>query len=195
MGDTALNSYPIGGGKIIPVDHTGPASYTTGGETLGNINNMTGISVAGLGSLDMVLGSGSLSESGNYEVKTQQTGLGSRKTFNLLWYAAGVTQGVIDVASSGSPSGMTAGTYPLVFVNTGTGGSGAAGTITVTTSAVTAINITNPGSGYTSAPTVSAATGGTPPTLTATIGSVSGGQVASGTNLSGETVRLGYMGK
>ena len=71
MGDTALNSYPIGGGKIIPVDHTGPKSYTTGGETLGTTNNMTGISVVGLGSLDMVLGSGSLTDSGTYYVFVQ----------------------------------------------------------------------------------------------------------------------------
>ena len=194
MGDTALNSYPIGGGKIIPVDHTGPASYTTGGETLGTTNNMTGISVVGLGSLDMVLGSGSLTDSGTYSVAAQPTGLGSRKTFKLIWSVTGVAQGVIQVTSSGG-SGMTAGTYPLVFVNTGTGGTGAAGTVTVSTSAVTAINITNPGSGYTSAPTVSAATGGTPPTLTAVIGSITGGQVASGTNLSAETVRLIYVGR
>ena len=60
MSDTVLDRFTIGAGKILPVDHTGPASYTTGGETLGNINNMTGISVVGLGSLDMVLGSGSL---------------------------------------------------------------------------------------------------------------------------------------
>lgn len=193
MGDTVLDRFTIGAGKLLPVDHTGPASYTSGGETLGAINNMTGISVVGLGSLDMVLGSGSLSESGSYEVKVQQTGLGSRKTFNLLWYYAPTDGGVTDVVASGSPTGMTAGTYALAF--SGGGGSGAAGAITVTATTVTSIVITDPGSGYTTPPTVTAATGGTPPTLTASIGGSGGTQVAAATNLSGETVRLAYVGR
>ena len=100
MGDTILNSYPIGGGKIIPVDHTGPASYPTGGETLGTTNNMTGISVVGLGSLDMVLGSGSMTESGTYWVYVLQSGTGSRKTFQLLWF--------MPVAGSGTFTGTPA---------------------------------------------------------------------------------------
>ena len=88
MSDTILDRFTIGAGKILPVDHTGPASYTTGGETLGNINNMTGISVAGLGSLDMILGSGTLSVSGNYWVIVKPVGTGPRKTFTLLWFTA-----------------------------------------------------------------------------------------------------------
>lgn len=191
MADTKLNIFTIGQGKIIPSDHTGPASYTSGGETLGQINNMTGVTILGLGSLDAVHAV-NLSVSGNYEVKTQPTGTGERKTFKLLWYFASAASGVTGVTSSGG-SGMTAGTYALSF--SGGGGSGAAGTITVTTSAVTNITITNPGSGYATPPTVSAATGGTPPTLTATIGGTSGTQVPSGTNLSGETVRLSYIGR
>ena len=193
MSDTVLDRFTIGAGKILPVDHTGPASYVTGGETLGVINNMTGISVVGLGSLDMVLGSGSLSDSGNYQVTVQPTGKGVRKTFLLLWYYAGTNSGVTGVTSSGSPTGMTAGTYALAF--SGGGGSGAAGTITVTATAVTSIVITNPGTGYVTPPSVSAATGGTPPTLTATIGGTAGTQVASATSLTGETVRLGYVGR
>jgi hypothetical protein len=84
---------------------------------------------------------------------------------------------------------MTAGTYALTF-STGN----ATGTITVSTSAVTAINITSSGSGYLSVPTVSAATGGTPPTLTATIGIVNGIEVPAGTNLSAETIQLAGFG-
>ena len=55
------------------------------------------------------------------------------------------------------------GTYALVFNNTGTGGSNAAGTYTVVGGAVTTVTLTNPGTGYTSAPTV-ALSSGTPTT-------------------------------
>jgi hypothetical protein len=89
MGDTKLDSFPIGAGKFIPVDHTGPASYTAGGETLGQINNQTGITAQGLSTIDAVEGSGSLSVSGNYSVRIQPTGSGSRKTFKALWFNAG----------------------------------------------------------------------------------------------------------
>jgi hypothetical protein len=101
MSDTQLDSFPIGAGKFLPVDHTGPASYTAGGETLGVVNNMTGIAIKGLGSLDMVLGSGNASLSGNYIVQAQQTGLGNRKTWKLLWFNA-----VAGLADAGVPLGL-----------------------------------------------------------------------------------------
>ena len=193
MGDTVIDRYTCGQGRLIPVDHVGPASYTTGGETLGNTSSTSGQAAVGLGSLDLVITAG-VSNSGNYYLRSKSAGTGIRKSFFLLWFAAGFTEGVNLVTGSGG-SGMTVGTYALSFTNTGTGGTGAAGTITVLTATTYTISVTNPGSGYTSAPTVSAATGGTPPTLTATIGAVSGGEVASGTNLSGETVRLIYAGR
>lgn len=194
MADTKLNDYParLGDKQWVIVDHTGPASYTTGGETLGNANAFTGVSAQGLGSIDAVLPGAGVSVSGNYTFAAQPTGAGSRKTWNLLWYYAAAASGVTGVTSSGG-SGMTAGTYALAF--SGGGGSGAAGTITVTTSAVTNITVTNPGSGYATPPAVTAATGGTPPTLTATIGGTAGTQVSSTTNLSAETVRIGYVGR
>lgn len=89
MADKILDSFPIGAGKIIPVDHTGPASYTAGGETLGTTNNITGITTLGFGALDMVLGSDNLSVSGNYRVRVQPSGAGAQKTSKLLWYNAG----------------------------------------------------------------------------------------------------------
>lgn len=188
MADTRLDLFTIGAGKLIPVDHTGPASYTTGGETLGQINNQTGVTLQGLATLDAVLVCG-VSISGNYTVQSQPTGSGSRKTFKLIWaYSASAGTGVVSVTGSGG-SGMTAGTYALTF-----GSGSAAGTITVTTSAITNVTITNPGS-YTVPPTVSAATGGTPPTLTAVLGGTAGSQIPSATNLSGETVRLVYIGR
>jgi hypothetical protein len=65
-------------------------------------------------------------------------------------------------------AGMTLGTYPVTF--TGGGGSGAAGTFQATSATDGIPTITNPGSGYTSNPTVSVAgTGGTPPPIYAQI--------------------------
>jgi hypothetical protein len=84
----------------------------------------------------------------------------------VLSCTASSSKVVTSVTSSGG-SGMTPGTYPLAF--SGGAGTGAAGSITVGASTVTGINITSQGTGYTSAPTVTTATGGTAPTLTATI--------------------------
>jgi hypothetical protein len=74
---------------------------------------------------------------------------------------------VASVTGSGG-SGMTPGTYPLVF----TGGSPtvpATGTITVLTATTYTIALTNDGTGYTSPPSVTAATGGTPPSFDVTM--------------------------
>lgn len=193
MSDKTLDVFTIGAGKLIPVDHTGPALYTAGGETLGVINNMTGVSVVGLGSIDEVLGSGSLSVSGNYTVQAQPTGTGSRKTFKLIWIFSGVNGQGVTVVQNAAGSGMTVGTtVPIVF--SGGTGSGAAGTVTVLTATTVSITVTNPGT-YTAAPTASVSgTGGTPPTLTVGLATV-GAQVTAGVNLSGETVRIGYVGR
>jgi hypothetical protein len=143
-----------------------------------------------------------LSLSGNYEARFFPTSAGvgsafiragapspSQSGWNARYFFTNINggSGVGSVTNSGG-SGMTAGTYALSF--SGGGGSGAAGTITVSTSAVTATVITNPGTGYTSAPTVSAATGGTPPTLTSHL-SVAGAEVAAGANLTGESFQFG----
>jgi hypothetical protein len=182
---------PVSGrSKWAFFDHYGPTSYVAGGEPLSQ-SVYGGPNPFGLANYTYV--SGGLTNSGNYRVDTLYGGTGNRTKVFLKWSFAGNQQGVNSVTSSGG-SGMTAGTYALTFTNTGTGGSGAAGTITVTTSAVTAIVITSPGSGYFAAPTVSAATGGTPPTLTATVGAAEGGEVAAGTNLSAETIRIMAIG-
>jgi len=178
------NGYPdyIGYRQAFCGWGNGPASYVAGGDptTLQNSRRM----------IDVLFG-GMLSLSGNYIVDAIPSATGERQTWYAVWrYANGGAAGlaVTDVTSSGG-SGMTAGTYNLTF--SGGGGSGAAGTVTVSTSAVTAIKITNGGAGYTTPPSVSAATGGTPPTLTAVLGSAVGSQVVAGTNLSGETVQMG----
>lgn len=114
MSDTILNRYTIGAGKILPVDHSGPKSYPTGGETLGTVNNMTGISVAGLGSIDIIEGSGSLSVSGNYWVMVQPTGSGNRKTFKLLWFTAAA--GVPTLTQVANATNLGAETVRLAYV-------------------------------------------------------------------------------
>jgi hypothetical protein len=84
MADTKLDVFPIGAGKFIPLDHTGPTSYATGGETIGTSNNLTGISTQGLSVIDFVDGGGSVS--GTYFVISYPVGTGSRKTYKLLWF-------------------------------------------------------------------------------------------------------------
>jgi hypothetical protein len=116
MSDTKLDSFTIGAGKIIPVDHSGPVTYVAGGETLGVINNMTGISIQGLGSLDMVLGSGSLSESGNYWVLVRATGLGIRKTFLLQWFLAAAGVPTLTEAGGSGHVNLSAETVRLGYV-------------------------------------------------------------------------------
>lgn len=195
MSDTILDRYTIGAGKILPVDHTGPASYTTGGETLGTINNMTGISVAGLGSIDQVLGSGTLSVSGNYQIAAQPSGKGVRKTFLLRWLYSpnNAPIGVDGIIIASAGSGQTNGTYTA----TASAG-GAVIQYVISGAALTSVKIINSGTigfQYTAVPTFTIAAGGTPGTVTAYLGTITGAEVAAATNLSAETVRISYVGR
>lgn len=81
MADTVVTGYVDVWGKHAagPVDHVGPASYSTGGETI------TG-SYYGLRSLDYV--GGGVSESGTYFVLGGPTAGGLRATQKLLWFIA-----------------------------------------------------------------------------------------------------------
>lgn len=83
MADTRLGLYTAGQGRVVPVDHVGPSSYTTGGETYGNQNSQTGISVLGLAELDAVIGGPS--KSGNYFVYAYPS---NQKQFKLVWVTA-----------------------------------------------------------------------------------------------------------
>lgn len=63
------------GGAVI--DHTGPKSYTTGGQTLT-------ASRYGLRSLDYV--GGGISVSGTYVARGKAVGKGNRTTYTLVWF-------------------------------------------------------------------------------------------------------------
>lgn len=194
MGLTKIDSFPFGQGKYLPVDYTGPASYATAGDTIGAINNMTGITALGLSTIDNVEGSSAFSVSGAYQIFTKPTGVGSRKTWTILWNGNGGVSGVVQLAAG---TGMTPGVYTSTAATGGAGTNPVVAQIQVTVLTATTIGpivVLNPGRGYTTLPTgFTVATGGTPPTFT-----VSGavlGPVTAATNLSGETVRIAIIGR
>ena len=111
MADTVhANFGQIGGLLYKPTDHTGPAAYTTGGEVLGTPNALNGITSVGLGSIDFIHGSGSLSISGNFYIRFKPNGTGSRKTWNLLWYPVGTDTQVA------AGTNLTGETVEIVYV-------------------------------------------------------------------------------
>jgi hypothetical protein len=192
LNELLIQPSPLGELFVAARDVAGPASYVTGGQALSpNI-------FALLSGFKIVLTQG-LTQDQLYFTRVYghagpTFGGSSNSVAYMKWYYSGYAgSGVTAVTGSGG-SGMTVGTYALAFTNTGTGGTGAAGTITVLTATTYSIAITNPGSGYLTAPTVTAATGGTPPTLTAAIGSVAGFEVAAGTNLSTSRMRTLALG-
>lgn len=191
MADTKLPNYParLGDVQLQMCDHTGPASYSVGGETLGAINNMTGITALGLGSLDGIWGSGSYSISGNYWIQAVLLGKGSRKTWKLVWNLQNASVTAVAITVGASPFAYTA---------------LAEGTVTVSGGTVSAISITR---GATVVPT--GVTAGVFPlsqgdiitvtySVLPTMNFIPSGtdtEVNAGTNLSGETVRIGYLGR
>ena len=195
--DTKLADYParLGDKQQVVVDHTGPALYAAGGETIGASNSMTGITVQGLSALDFV-DMMDLTVSGNYSLATQPTGNGHRKTVKLLWFFSGVNGQGVTATQNSAGSGMTVGNVGTIAFTGGTSTVTATGTFKVLTATTGTITITNPGV-YTVAPTSATVTGtgGTPPTInTPTLVAV-GTQVNAGAVLSGETVRLRYQGR
>lgn len=113
MADTALATFTIGQGRYIPVDHSGPKSYTTGGETLGVSNSMTGVTTNGLGILDQVVVC-SVAISGNYAVYVQPVGKGERKTFKLIWVTA--TAGIPSATQVTAATDLSAETVRLAYI-------------------------------------------------------------------------------
>jgi hypothetical protein len=166
---------------------SGPASYSP---TTGDVLSMPDFYY-----LDAVFGD-PLSVSKNYYVRPFPSTVGTtRATWAWKWYyagSAGQGLGVDGVVISTAGTGQTNGTYTIS--GTGGGGTGAQVSVTIAGGAITGVSVVNPGTGYTSAPTFTVAEGGTPGTLTATIGSIGGVEVGAGTNLSGESVQFAALG-
>lgn len=87
MGDTSIQQDVWGKHAETSFDHAGPASYTSGGETLGSGFSTASLNSYGLRSIRFGTPMG-LSISGNYYAKLQFTGTGMQRTAKLLWYPA-----------------------------------------------------------------------------------------------------------
>lgn len=118
MADKKLPDYPAhaSGIQFINVDHAGPPSYTTGGETIGAANLQTGISLVGLSGIDNVLGASSFSISGNYFVILQPSGTGTRKTCKLWWFAVTLPAGVLTLTQVANATNLSAETVRLCYM-------------------------------------------------------------------------------
>lgn len=93
MDITAIPLDPVNGrNKIITVDHYGPTSYTTGGETWPSVNpnQVTGgPNSLGEASVINILNGSGFSESGNYRIVPVYGGKGTIKSnIKLIWYVA-----------------------------------------------------------------------------------------------------------
>jgi hypothetical protein len=110
-------------------------------------------------------------------------------TARWFYSSVGNPQGVDGIVIATAGTGQTNGTYTINA--SGGGGTGAVAQITIAGGAITAVKVLNPGTGYTSVPTFTVAEGGTPGTLTATVGFIAGTEVGTGTNLSAESVQFG----
>jgi hypothetical protein len=178
---TFLHGYPdyIGKRFAFAGYGNGPSSYVATGDpiVLPRYDNY----------IDVIFSA--LSVGGAYEVKALPQSFGNRATQTLVW--SGVLGTVASVAQNVAGTGQTPGTY---IVNaTGGGGSGAQISVVVATATTLgAIKVLNAGVGYTSAPTFTLASGGTPATLTATL--TVAGPVAPGTDLSAQVVQIGGFG-
>lgn len=181
-----LQPSPLGEVFVSARDIAGPASYTTGG-VLVSANAFALLTIK-------LLVCTHLTPDGLYYPLFKMPRGAGYPTATIVWFNAGSTTGVESIAIATAGSGQTPGTY--VVTATGGGGAGATASITVAAGGtVTAIpQVLTPGSGYTSAPTFTLAAGGTPATFTASLGNQNGVEVAPGTNLSTETLRILALG-
>lgn len=162
----------------------GPASYNaaTGDLILG----------PGVGEYMSAPMGGFLTVSGKFELKPFPSVVNNlRPTWAFRWFnsGAGNAQGVDGVVIATAGTGQTNGTYTAT-ANTG----GAVLQYTIAGGLLTAVQVLNPGGPYSANPTFTIAAGGTPGTVTATIGSVAGSEVAAGINLSAELVQFAAIG-
>lgn len=116
-----------------------------------------------------------------------QSGWNWRWTYSSVGDPQGVDSAVIATAGSGQTNGVS------TINGSGGGGTGAVVQITIAGGLLTGVKVINPGTGYTSVPTFTVAQGGTPGTLTATVGNIGGAEVGTGTNLANEVVQFGAI--
>ena len=163
---TGSNNVAIGG-SALRLNSSGSTNIAIGNRSLSNstVSNLTAI---GADSLTLnTTGTGLVAvgyQAGKYNVK------GTNNSY--FGYQAGYsgTTVVSSITITNGGTGYTAGA--LIVNNTGTGGTGLAGTYTVDGSGViNGITITNNGSGYNSAPVVTPQAGGSSAVLTAVLSS------------------------
>lgn len=110
--DTVLARFTIGQGKALPIDHVGPKSYTTNGNNYGSANNQTGITVAGLSTIDFIVGGPAIS--GNYFAYPIKSTAGEQKVWKLVIVTA--TSGVPTTTQATSTTDLSAETFPLLVI-------------------------------------------------------------------------------
>lgn len=178
---------PVGGrSKLCPVDHQGPASYTTGGEIFPQQSSLGGPNSLGLSGV--IWSSGGITEDGLYYVVPVFGGGGKvGGTIKLKWYNVAASTGG---TFTGTPATLT--------------GTVAAPTITTETNSGTATPVYTNGGALTQLSGVTGITGVQAPALTMNsytpAGTITGGsgggltEVAASTNLSGSVIRLLVIG-
>lgn len=174
----------VGSHEVWLMYGSGPSSYS---QTTGDV-----IQVGGGQYLEALHGD-VLTVSGNYIARPMPSVVNSlRPTWAWKWFYSGQGQtlGVDGVVIASAGSSQTNGTYTA----TASAG-GAVIQYTIAGNVLSSVKILNPGSGLTAVPTFTlAANGGTAGTVTATIGSIAGMEVATGTNLSGESIQFVALG-
>ncbi len=138
-------------GGSTPTVTIGPPDFTVPGASQATA---TAVVPGGFGSNTIVVtignpGAGYTSPPGITISGPDVPGPGANQAIGTATIAGGIAG--VNIIYGGS--GYSAGTYSLVF--SGGGGTGAAGTATVSTSSIKAIVLTNPGNGYANPPTVS----------------------------------------
>jgi hypothetical protein len=152
---TAVSPVPVYTGSI-----GGTAAAPT--NVITNLSTTTGLAVG-----QVISGSGIPANAIITAISGNTLTIASVTGYSSLVPPTVFTNSLTGVTGTGG-TGMTPGTYPLVFA----GGSptvSAAGTLTVVNATSFTISISAIGQGYVSIPTVTAATGGTPPVLTASV--------------------------
>ena len=192
-GTGAVATPTISGGVIASIavsnsgiGYTGPPaiSITSGIVSTANLVGGSGyvgantqITVSGGGGSGAIITTAAAGTIVTLIISNAGTGYSSTPTITI-------TSGITGTTTLVAGSGYTNGTYPLGI--SGGGGSGCTGTFTISSGGLTSISITNAGTGYTSAPTLSfpGAGAGVNASATATLGTGASATAVIGTGAS-----------